>query len=46
MILGAGVRVRTIVELAERDTDIDPVEQGWPSVDSHEETYEVASESM
>ena len=47
MILGAGVRVRTMVELAERTTDIDVVErQVWPSVDGDEETYEVASESM
>jgi hypothetical protein len=47
MILGAGVRVRTIVELAERTTEIDLVErQVWPSVDDDEETYEVSSESM
>ena len=43
MILGAGVRVRRMVELADRDTDIDLSER---PVDTDQETYEVASESM
>ncbi len=47
MILGAGVRVRTIVELAERDHRHRPSSSASrPSVDGDEETYEVASESM
>ncbi len=39
MILGTEARVRTLVEIVERDT-------GTDRVDSDEETYEVASESM
>ena len=44
MILGAGTRTRTMVELVERETDLDLVVT--PSVNSDEETYSVASESM
>jgi hypothetical protein len=40
MILGAGWRVRPVVELVELGTDIDLSEV------TDEETYEVASESM
>ena len=46
MILGTEARVRPLVELVERPAGIDLSEQTWPSVDSDEETYEVASESM
>ena len=47
MILGTEARVRPLVEPVERDTGIDLPEQvTWPLVDSDDETYEVASESM
>ena len=47
MILGTEARVRPMVELVERGTGIDLSEHVTrPSVDSDEETYEVASESM
>ena len=47
MILGTEARVRPLVELVERHTGIDLSEQvTWPLVDSDEEPYEVASESM
>jgi len=47
MILGTEARVRPMVELVERDTDIDLSEHVIrPLVDNDEETYEVASESM
>jgi len=47
MILGTEARVRLLVELVERHTGIDLSEQvTGPLVDSDEETYEVASESM
>jgi hypothetical protein len=47
MILGTEARVRPLVELVERGTGSDLSEQvTWPLVDSDEETYEVASESM